>query len=61
MSTTNPLTTFVVEAQKIVIAANNPFADKSAALKSLGDLLCTPMANAALMNAGYTGSIAAAA
>lgn len=53
MSAANPLTPFMIEAQKIVIAASAPMADKSAAIKSLGDLLCTPMANSALLAAGF--------
>lgn len=51
MSTTNPLTHYLIEAQKIVLAATARGSDKAEAVQLLADLLCTPAANHDLAHA----------
>jgi hypothetical protein len=51
MSTTNPLTHYLIEAQKLVLAATARDVDKGTALQQLADLLCTPAANHDLAHA----------
>lgn len=56
MTTTNPLIPCLIKAQEIVVQAGAPGADKAAAIRSLGDLLCNPQVNLALLDAGFAGA-----
>lgn len=51
MSNTNPLTHYLIEAQKIALAATARGSDKAEAVQLLADLLCTPGANHDLAHA----------
>jgi len=50
-TTTNPLTSYLMDAQKIVLAATARGGDQAEAMRRLADLLCTPAANHALAHA----------
>lgn len=51
MSTTNPLTPYMIDTQKIVLAAIARRRDNAEAVQQLADLLCTPAANHDLAHA----------
>jgi hypothetical protein len=51
MSTTNPLTHYVIEAQKILLAAAARGGDRHEAVERLANVLCSPAANRALAHA----------